>query len=100
MKCHKCKIEMEPVKGHFEEDYIDYDYYKCRKCGEELVDMAQLHKTADRYRALRKAKDVIFQKWGNSLAVRIPAAFAETLGIRQNGKGLLLLEKKAMKIVP
>ena len=27
---------------------IEYNYYKCEKCGEEIVDMKQLHKVAEK----------------------------------------------------
>ena len=100
MKCYKCKGRMKLARGYFEEDGVGYDYYQCQRCGEEILNMAQLRRTAERYRALKKAKDILFQKWGNSIAVRIPKTFIESLGIKPNGKGLLLLEKRAMRIVP
>jgi antitoxin MazE len=40
------------------------------------------------------------QRWGNSLAVRIPAAFARTLGLEQNSQVDLNMIKSAMTITP
>jgi antitoxin MazE len=40
------------------------------------------------------------QKWGNSLALRIPKAFAEELGLEPNGAVELLLVEGHLKIVP
>ncbi len=28
---------------------ISYTYYKCKKCGDEIVDMKQLHNVAEKY---------------------------------------------------
>jgi antitoxin MazE len=41
-------------------------------------------------------------KWGNSLAVRIPAAYAKTIGAREGGKAELSIEdgKLVLKPVP
>lgn len=44
--------------------------------------MKQLKLLANKYRKLRKAKGVIFSKWGNSLAVRIPSEIAEEYKIK------------------
>jgi antitoxin MazE len=40
------------------------------------------------------------QKWGNSLAVRIPRALAEELGLTENVPVHLLLRDKELVIVP
>jgi antitoxin MazE len=40
------------------------------------------------------------QRWGNSLAVRIPAAFARTLGVEQNSQVDLRMTKSALTITP
>lgn len=40
------------------------------------------------------------QKWGNSLAIRIPRAFAEELGVRQDSKVDLLLKHEELVVKP
>lgn len=40
------------------------------------------------------------QRWGNSLAVRIPTAFARTLGVEQNSQADLKMTKSALTITP
>lgn len=40
------------------------------------------------------------QKWGNSLAIRVPRPFAEELGLRQDSDVDLLLEQHELVIKP
>ena len=40
------------------------------------------------------------QRWGNSLAVRIPAAFARTLGLEQNSQVDMRMTKSSLAITP
>lgn len=40
------------------------------------------------------------QKWGNSLAVRIPKAFADQLGFEDNALVDLVLENGALTVAP
>ena len=40
------------------------------------------------------------QKWGNSLAIRLPRPFAEELGLRQDSDVDLLLERHELVIKP
>lgn len=40
------------------------------------------------------------QKWGNSLAIRIPRGFAEQLGVQQDSEVDLALEKDGLVIKP
>lgn len=34
-------------------DRIKYNYFRCKECGEEILDMEQLHAVAEKYRALK-----------------------------------------------
>lgn len=81
------------------EDNIEFEAYRCTSCGEELLNMDQLGVLAEKYRALRKAKEVKFQKWGNSLAVRIPKKIADELHLAPEKIGLLVKEKTGLKIL-
>ncbi len=40
------------------------------------------------------------QKWGNSLAVRIPKPFADEMGIGPNSSVLMMIKEGALVIVP
>jgi antitoxin MazE len=40
------------------------------------------------------------QKWGNSLAVRIPKAFAHEVGLEQDGEVEISVEKGRLVVVP
>jgi antitoxin MazE len=40
------------------------------------------------------------QKWGNSLALRIPKAFAEEVGLEQDGEVDLWVDKGRLVVVP
>ena len=40
------------------------------------------------------------QKWGNSLAVRIPKAFADEIGIAENASIDMMVEDGTLHIVP
>jgi antitoxin MazE len=40
------------------------------------------------------------QKWGNSLAVRIPVAFARSLGLEQDSQVQLTMTKSQLVIAP
>lgn len=40
------------------------------------------------------------QKWGNSLAIRIPQAFAEELGVRQDSEISLSLKQDELVVKP
>ena len=48
-KCIKCIGQVKQFKAKTPEGF-EYDYYKCQKCGEEIVDMKQLHEVAEKYR--------------------------------------------------
>ena len=48
MKCPVCGGKMEKKKDVIKEDDIEFDAYKCIKCGEELMNMRQLHTLANK----------------------------------------------------
>ena len=54
-KCIECKGRLQELKAKTPEG-ICYNYYKCQKCGEEIVDMKQLHEVGEKYKTLRKYK--------------------------------------------
>lgn len=101
MKCPICsKGTMEKRKDVMEQDGIEFEAFQCNECGEEIVTMNQLKVLAGKYRKLRKAKEVVFAKWGNSLAVRIPSEIAEAYHISEGKHGILTKEKEGIRIIP
>ena len=91
---------MEKKRDTMEEDGIDFEAYKCPKCGEEIMTMKQLKVLANKYRKLKNAKEIKFAKWGNSIAVRIPTDIAEEFNISVGKHGTLTKDKEGIKIIP
>ena len=101
MKCPICKKgKMAKVKNIMEQDGIEFEEFKCSSCGEEIVDMKQLEALADKYRKLRKAKEITFAKWGNSIAIRIPSDIVDEYKITSGKHAILTAEKRGIKIIP
>lgn len=48
---------MEKIKGRIKQDGIEFDAFRCKSCGEKIMNMKQLKNLADKYRELRKAKN-------------------------------------------
>lgn len=100
MECPICKGKMEKIKDTIKEDNVEFEAFRCSSCGEEIMDMIQLKSLAGKYRRLRKAKDIVFAKWGNSIAVRIPNDIVEEFNIQSGKEGILIKEKEGIRIVP
>ena len=101
MKCPLCnKGTMEVIKDIMEQDSIAFEAYRCSHCGEEIMDMQQLKRLAAKYRKLRKAKEITFAKWGNSIAVRIPHEIVSEYKITSGKQGIIMKEKEGIKIIP
>jgi len=100
MKCPICQGKMEKVQNHIDKDSVGFEAYKCNACGEEIMNMKQLKSLANKYRKLRKAKEITFAKWGNSIAVRIPSEIVEEYSIKPGRQGLLTKEKEGIRIIP
>ncbi len=91
---------MQKTKDIMEQDGIEFEIFRCSACGEEIMNMEQLKALAREYRKLRKAKEVTFAKWGNSIAVRIPTDIVEEYHIRSGKHGILTTDKRGIKITP
>lgn len=98
MKCPKCEEKMEKIKDIIEEDKTEFEAYRCTICGEEFLNIDQLGALAKKYREQKK-REIIFAKWGNSIAVRIPKEFIEELNIKAGKHGILMKEKDGLKII-
>ena len=86
---------MEPVKGSYKG--VAYAAFKCSSCGEEVLSFGEAMAFM---KAAEQARQVTFAKWGQSLAVRIPAEVARHLGIKSKQRGKLFYEKNGFRIVP
>ena len=100
MKCPICKGNMKIINDLMEEDRVEFEAFKCVKCGEELMNMKQLKILAGKYRKLKKAKEITFTKWGNSIAVRIPQEIVNEYKIKEGKQGILTKEKNGIRIIP
>ena len=97
-KCTECSGLMHDLKTKTPEG-IEYSYYKCEKCGEEIVDMKQLHEVAEKYRVLKRYQ-VKLSKWGLSLGLRIPKELVKKYNLKDEEVVAIIPEKKGLKIIP
>ncbi len=96
-KCSVCSVVMGELKAKTPEG-IEYSYYRCGKCGEESVDLKQLHNVAESYRILRKYH-VKLSRWGLSLGLRIPKELVEKYKLKDDAEVAIIPEKDGIKIV-
>ena len=96
-KCAECKDTMKELKAKTP-DGVEYSYYKCSRCGEEILDMKQLHEVAEQYRTLKKYQ-VKLSKWGLSLGIRIPKELVKKYNLKNDGEVSIIPEKKCIRIV-
>lgn len=97
-KCTDCNGMMHESKAKTPEG-IEYSYYKCEKCGEEIVDMKQLHEVAEQYRVLKRYQ-VKLSKWGLSLGLRIPKELVKKYNLKEEEEVAIIPEKKGIRIIP
>lgn len=97
-KCSRCKGKMEEKIASMP-DGVPYRFYRCTRCGDEILDMAQLHEVAEKYRMLKRYQ-VKISKWGVSLGIRIPKDVAKKYGFDEGQEVLLIPEKKCVKLIP
>lgn len=93
--CSECGNKMVAKAGLTPES-VEYHYYQCPKCGEEIVDMEQLHTVAEKYRILKTYR-VKVSKWGTSVGIRIPQELVKRyhLGLEVS----MIPEKEGIKII-
>jgi len=96
-KCSACGKKMQEKEAVTPEG-ISYKYFTCSKCGEEIVDMKQLHDVAERYRAM-KLYHAKVTRWGQSLGFRIPKALVKKYHFKANDEVALMPEKNSIKLI-
>lgn len=97
-KCSECSGKMVELNAKTPEG-ISYMYFKCEKCGEEIVNMKQLHDVAQKYREMKRF-NVKISKWGTSLGLRIPRELVKRYHLKNSENVNIIPEKEGMKIIP
>ena len=97
-KCSECNGTMSQLEDKTPEG-VKYKYFKCKNCGEEIVDMKQLHNVANKYRELKQFRAKI-SKWGLSLGIRIPKELVKKYRLKNNEEVTILPEEKSIRIIP
>ena len=97
-KCSECEGNMKEFSAKTPEG-VGYKYFKCEKCGEEILNMQQLHNVAEKYRELKRYHAKI-SKWGQSLGIRIPKELVKKYNFQDEKEVTILLEEKGIKIIP
>lgn len=97
-KCSDCQGAMKELTSKTPEG-VDYNYFQCSKCGEEIVDMDQLRKVAAEYRTMKNFHLKI-SKWGSSLGIRIPKEVAKRYGLEDDSEVVMIPEEREIKIIP
>ena len=97
-KCSECRSGMKELVGKTPEGF-EYKYFKCEKCGEEILNMTQLHDVALKYRQMKKVQAKV-SKWGTSLGIRIPKEFVKKYKLKDNEEVTIVPEESGMRIIP
>ena len=98
MKCLKCNGKMKELTDKTPEG-IEYKYFKCENCGEEILNMKQLHNVAEKYREMKRYH-VKVSKWGQSLGLRIPKELVKRYNFRDEKEVTIIPEDKGIRIIP
>jgi len=96
-KCTECGGNLKQLKAKTPEG-VDYRYFKCGKCGEEILNMNQLHEVAEQYRTMKKY-NVKLSKWGLSLGFRIPKDLVQKYNLKDAKEVSIIPEKSGLKII-
>lgn len=97
-ECTECNGAMKELKDKTPEG-VEYTYFKCTKCGEEIVNMEQLHNVAQKYREMKRFHTKI-SKWGLSLGLRIPKELVKRYNLKDDKEVTIIPEDKGIKVIP
>ncbi len=97
-KCTECKGKMKEFRARTPEG-VEYSYFRCKNCGDEIVDMKQLHDVAQKYREMKRFNAKI-SKWGMSLGLRIPKELVKKYNLKDREDVTIIPEQDGMKIIP
>src|SRR3989344_4826469 len=96
--CSECKGIMVERSAKTPEG-ISYNYFKCEKCGEEIVNMNKLHNVAEKYRIMKRYH-VKLSKWGLSIGLRIPKEITKKYHFKDNGEVAIIPEERGIRVIP
>ncbi|HII54249.1 hypothetical protein COX84_03140 [Candidatus Micrarchaeota archaeon CG_4_10_14_0_2_um_filter_49_7] len=97
-KCSECSKLMKELSAKTP-DGVSYRYFKCTSCGNEIVDMKQLHEVAQKYRELKRFNAKL-SKWGLSLGVRIPKELVKKYHFKVDSAVTIIPEEGGITIIP
>jgi len=97
-KCAECTGNLKEFRAKTPEG-VEYTYFKCESCGEEIVDIKQLHNVAQKYREMKRFNAKI-SKWGMSLGLRIPKELVKKYHLKDREDVTIIPEQEGMKIIP
>lgn len=97
-KCTECNSKLKELTAKTPEG-IEYKYFKCEDCGEEILNMKQLHNVAEKYRTMKRYHAKV-SKWGQSLGLRIPKELVKKYNFRDEKEVTLIPEDKGIRIIP
>ena len=95
--CSECGKKMIQLTAKTPEG-MEYQYYKC-KCGEEILDMDQLHNVAEKYRKMKRYHAKL-SKWGKSLGLRIPKELTKKYNLSSEDEINIVDDETGMRLVP
>ena len=97
-KCSECSGVMREFQAKTPEN-VTYSYYRCGSCGNEIVDMSQLHAVAEKYRVMKKYSAKV-SKWGLSLGIRIPKELVKKYKFKDEKEVTIIPERKGIRVIP
>ena len=97
-KCSECGSKVVKLSAKTPEG-VGYDYFKCQKCGEEILNMSQLHAVAEKYREIKRYNAKL-SKWGQSLGLRIPKTLAKKYKFKEHGEVIIIPDKQGIRVLP
>ena len=97
-RCTDCNGPLQEKKT-FTPDGIEYKYFRCNNCGEEVLDREQLHNITNKYRIMKKYRAKL-SKWGLSLGVRIPRELEKKYKLKRDHEITMIPEKEGIRIIP
>lgn len=95
--CSECRGNMKEFIDNTREG-VEYRYFRCEKCGDEILNMEQLHAVAEKYRLMKKYRAKL-TKWGQSIGLRIPQELVKRYKLKFDKEVTIIPEKEGMKII-
>ena len=95
-KCSECSGKLKELVS-FTPEGVQYKYFKCSECGDEILNMEQLHSVADKYREMKR-DNAKLSKWGHSIGFRIPRELAKKYNFKENV--VIIPESRGIRIIP